>query len=193
MIKLDKKNKKKYWIVLVIVFLVAFLVASYALFNYFKSSTGENTLKTGTLILELDEESALTLIDSIPLSDQDAMSGPSYNFSIKNAGTETAKYQVYLLDDDAKYQSDNCSNKKLPWSVIRYSIQREDENSLVEQLDERDGIIYTTTLKKGMTDHYKLRLWLDNKATNEIAGLHFHAKLQVKAILEDKTDFDTGA
>ncbi len=193
MIKLDKINKKKYWIALVVIFLVVFLVASYALFTYFKSSSGESTLKTGTLVLELNEDKALTLIDSVPISDQDAINGESYNFSIKNTGTEIAKYQIYLLDDDARYQSDNCSNKKLPWSKIRYSIQREDENSLIEQLDERNGIIYTTTLKKGMTDQYKLRLWIDEKATNEIAGLHFHAKLQVKAILEDKTDFDTGA
>lgn len=190
---MDKKIRKKYGIIVGVIFLVVFLFASYALFTYFKSSTGESTLKTGTLVLELNEDKALTLIDSVPLSDQDAINGESYNFSIENTGTETAKYQIYLLDDDNKYQSDHCSDKKLPWSNIRYSIQRDDENSLVEQLDDRNGILYTTTLKKGMTDQYKLRLWIDERATNEIAGLHFHAKLQVKAILEDKTDFDTGA
>lgn len=188
---MDKKSKKKYWMVLVIIFLVAFIVASYAVFSYFKSSVGENVLKTGTLVLELDEK-ALNLIDTVPLSDQDAVNAPAYEFSIKNTGTETAKYQIYISDDEVKYQNDNCSEKKLPWSHIRYSIQKEDGDNIIEPLEGKN-IIYTNILKKGMTDHYKLRLWIDERSTNEIAGLHFHAKLQVKAILEDKTDFDTGA
>lgn len=190
----DKKNKqKKYLIMGGFVAVVILLTASYALFTYAKSSDQKNTLKTGTLILNLEEEEGLTLIDSAPISDSEALKGDSYNFSIHNTGTETSKYQIYLLDDEEKYQSDNCTDKKFPWSKIKYSITKNNGNSEVGHLGAKNGIITTTTLKSGTTDRYQLRLWIDQNASNEVAGLHFHAKMQVKAILEDKTDFNTGA
>lgn len=190
----DKKNKqKKYLIMGGFVAVVILLTASYALFTYSKSSDIKKTLRTGTLILNLEEEEGLTLMDSAPISDSEALNGDSYNFTIHNTGTETSKYQIYLLDDEEKYQSDNCTDKKFPWSKIKYSITKNNSNSEVGHLDAKNGIITTTTLNSGTTDHYQLRLWIDQNASNEVAGLHFHAKMQVKAILEDKTDFDTGA
>lgn len=185
------KHKKKLLFLLVAV--VFILGLSYAIFNYASNTSKKQLIKTGTLILKLKEENNLKLVNKAPTSDIDAMQADSYNFTVENTGTETAKYQIYLIDDEEKYQADNCSDKKLPWSKIRFSIIKENTANLIDNLGSKNGIIYQSTLIAGKTDNFKVRLWIDEKASNEVAGLHFHAKLQVKAILENRTDFETGA
>lgn len=188
-----EKQKKIYILWIVIIVAVFLLAASFAIFNYSSNTTTKNTIKTGTLILTLEEDNALTLVNQAPITDSDAMTGNAYTFKIKNTGTETAKYQITILQDEAKYQEDNCTNKKLPWNKIRFSIIKNSGVNIIKNLQDQDGILTTTTVEAGKTDTYALRLWIDEQAGNEVANLHLHAKIQVKAILENRNDFETGA
>lgn len=191
---MDSKDKsKKKHLILIIICIIFLLGISYAIFTYFSNTDKKQKIKTGTLILNLKEDNKLELVNTSPTSDVDAMQAASYNFTVENTGTETAKYQIYIIEDEEKYQADNCSDKKMPLSKIRFSVIKNQEANLIGNLGEQSGIISTPTLKAGSTDNYKVRLWIDEKASNEVAGLHFHAKLQIKAILENRTNFETGA
>ena len=192
------KNKKtegsvsKRFILYIMIVLVAVVLAS-SLAVMDDGTSGKNIMRTGTLILDLKEDNNLTLLNSVPTGDSEALeSKETYDFTVENTGTETAKYRIYILEDTEKYQSDNCSDKKMPWSSLRYAIDKNETKGEASDLPD-DGVILSTLLESGEKDKYKLRVWINSNAGNEVSGLHFHAKLEIKAILEDRTDYDTGA
>lgn len=189
--KEKKENQKRNSIVIITILAVIILFAvSYAIFTYTGKGKERNTLTTGTLRLTLEEDSNLTLANQTPIRDIDAMSVEAYTFTINNTGTETAKYQIILVQDEEKYSP---TDKKLPWSSIRFSIIKNNGINIIKNLQDQDGVLTTTTVEAGKTDQYALRLWIDEQADEEISGATLHAKIKIKAILENRNNFETGA
>lgn len=187
-------NKKIMIVVTALVLLLAVSATSYAMIQFIRPGKNENTVRTGTLILNLDETKELSLTEAYPMSDSQGMNSEAYEFTVENTGTQDAKYKIMLVDDNDTYTSDGCT--RLAWSKLKYSISRNgtvltsasylSNISSNPQLDE-------VIINKGAKNSYQLRIWIDSGAGNEIIGKHFHAKLNIKGILSDKTDYDTGA
>lgn len=190
---MDDKNKKVIRNSILAFFaVVMFVLVSYAVFSYAREGNEKNKLSTGTLILTLDDStsSGITLSNAIPVRDEEGLASAPYTFTVKNSGSLSSNYELLLVDDEEKYTSHGCSDKKLPWNYIKYSITKNDGENVIGVLD--DQAFDHAVLKPEEMNSYTLRLWIDSSASNEIMGTHFHGKIQVKAIQEGHTNYDTG-
>ena len=75
--------------------------------------------------------------------------------------------------------------------TLNYSFMK-DSSSKIDLLSTNSGLLDTGMLAPGESKSYTLRLWISDTATNDVMGTHFHGKIQVKAIQEGHTDYDTG-
>ena len=207
----DKKDKlKKALPVIIVVFVIAIIVCiglSYAAVSFTEKGNKQHTVKTGTLIVSLGSDSDLNLTSAVPVSDSNGLASTPYTFTVKNTGSVDSKYQILIIDDDEKYASDNCANKKMPWEDIKYNLSLDTANSKLNSGDETntdeedktkvallpsDNILREDIIKKGETKAYNLRVWISSEAGNEVSDTHFHSRIKVKAIVSDRNNFDTG-
>lgn len=195
--KKEKNNNIKKFIPIIVLAVFVFLVGigySLSAVSFDLPGNNKNTLKTGTLIISLDSIKDLDLVSAVPTADSDGISSDPYTFKISNTGTVDSKYQISIVDDEEKYTSDNCLDKKLANSKIRYTLT-ESETATEDDVKTLpdDGIIKEDLVKVDSNKTYYLRVWIDSQAGNEVAGKHFHGKVKVKAIVGDRTNYDTGA
>lgn len=194
--KKEKNNNIKKFIPIIVLAVFVFLVGigySLSAVSFDLPGNNKNTLKTGTLIISLDSTKDLDLVSAVPTADSDGISSDPYTFKISNTGTVDSKYQISIVDDEEKYTSDNCLDKKLANSKIKYTLTESEtatENDVKTLPD--DGIIKEDLVKVDSNKTYYLRVWIDSQAGNEVAGKHFHGKVKVKAIVGDRTNYDTG-
>lgn len=195
--KKEKNNNIKKFIPIIVLAVFVFLVGigySLSAVSFDLPGNNKNTLKTSTLIISLDSTKDLDLVSAVPTADSDGISSDPYTFKISNTGTVDSKYQISIVDDEEKYTSDNCLDKKLANSKIKYTLTESEtatENDVKTLPD--DGIIKEDLVKVDSNKTYYLRVWIDSQAGNEVAGKHFHGKVKVKAIVGDRTNYDTGA
>ncbi len=174
--------------------ILMFIFVSYAVFAFSKDGTKENKISTGTLVLTLDESASngITLENAVPVTDADGLANAPYVFSVENTGTLKANYQIVLENDEDKYTTDNCLDKKLPWQSIRYSFSKNGATPLIGTLEDNEGVFDTSILAPNEKTTYTLRLWISETAQNEVMGTHFHGRIKVKAIQEGHTNYETG-
>lgn len=194
--KKEKNNNIKKFIPIIVLAVFVFLVGigySLSAVSFDLPGNNKNTLKTGTLIISLDSTKDLDLVSAVPTADSDGISSDPYTFKISNTGTVDSKYQISIVDDEEKYTSDNCLDKKLANSKIKYTLT-ESETATEDDVKTLpdDGIIKEDLVKVDSNKTYYLRVWIDSQAGNEVAGKHFHGKVKVKAIVGDRTNYDTG-
>ncbi len=189
MVRVDnKKNEHKLGlIVLILSIIICLTTVSYALWSRVYHGKKDNYIKTGTLLLKLDEKSsAISLENTIPTSDSNGQQMEPYTFSLQNTGTADAKFRILMFDDDEYYKSDNCLTKKLSWDKIRYSFIEDNTTPVIDNLSAKNGVLTSGTIKAGEEKEYSLRLWLSKDTTEESMGLHFHGKIRVDAIQSDQ-------
>lgn len=185
---LNKKENKLGLMVLIVSILVCLMTVSYALWSRNYEGKKENVLKTGTLILRLNQESeSISLLNTVPLSDSSGLKQKAYTFSLENTGTADANYRISMIDDLDTYQNDQCSDKKLEWSFLRYAFVEGNTTPIIEDLAKNDGLLQEGTIKSGTTISFSLKLWLKGETTTtKEMGKHFHGKIKVDAIQSDQ-------
>lgn len=184
----DKNRNKVGFILIMSCLLICIISVSYAVWNQVFVGKKTNTIDTATLILTLDETdgNAISLTNSIPVSDQKGLTNKPYVFKVKNSGTISANYRLSLINDNDFYKLDNCAGSKLDWSNIKYSFQKNNEVATKGILKDTNGILNLGTIEPNQIDTYKLILWINSDATNEIMNQHFHGKIKVEAIQNDQ-------
>lgn len=183
-----KKENRLGFIVLIISTLICIISVGYAIWNNVYRGNKENKIKTGTLILNLNEKSeSISILNAIPLSDTKGMQQDAYTFSLQNSGTTDAKYRISLIDDTEYYLYDECENNKLDWSFIRYSFEEENTTPIINGLSENSGILKEGTIKADEELNYSLNLWISSVTTTNEMGKHFHSKIKIEAIQSDQT------
>ena len=185
----NNKNKKRYLIMIIVAVLILVIGLTYAWFKFSQKSNNTNSIiTTGKFELRLDEYDGKTieLNDTFPMTDNTGLKTRAYEFDVINKSAAKFRYEVKLVLDQNEISKDNCSNKILDASVIRYQLIRNSSSITINTLgDQKDWIIDTSTLAANKTNKYSLRLWLDENAGNEYMNKHFHAKLEVN-LVEDK-------
>lgn len=195
MARITKKKIKKYTKVMTITSIVTlfFLVfgITYAIFRITVTAEKTNVISVGTLDVRIEnEQDAITLQNTLPLTDEEGLSLTPYTFDIVNRGTIDAEYDLYLNINESK--------TTLPLNKIKYYITKEtiDQNevalmnnpqylsNLLDEEIEGDTLyrLDYDDLNVDQFHSYKLYLWLDEEATvEEATNKYFEASIEVIA------------
>lgn len=147
------------------VFVVCILLTnvSFALLEE-NSNTNENSVvvNLGSLeaVVSLPEKN-LTLTEEYqkPVSNEIGLKQESYNFKLRNTGTETINYfEIRLFNQEGKIST-------LTYDNINYSVN----DGIVRNLGIDNGIIYTgTKLEVDETKDFSLKLWIKEDSLDYI-------------------------
>ena len=181
-----------------LLFLVALIVGfTYALFKFSDLGDEENSVTTGTLIMEIDEtgSQSIELTDKYPVSDEDGMQGPAYTFTIRNTGSLTAKYRLRLVKDEDLYEN----YEKADATHIKYGLQKGDAEPIIGLLGNDDNILITdeTLVGPSGSQVYSIRVWVDSEEDIDNSffdtnTLEFHGHVELDAIHDGHTNYETG-
>lgn len=161
---------------------ILLLGVSYAWLTLILSGTKTNVLKAGTLSLVLDDTmgDGILLEKQMPITDEEGTSLNPYTFILTNDGTIDSEYTIYLddiaLEDNEVRMSD---------SVVKYQLIR-DENVKTTNLLNTTGenpnrVLDTGIIPPGTSYTYKLKLWIDKDAENEVMGNVFKGQIRILA------------
>ena len=195
------KNKKKDFILILIVFvlLIAIVGISYAAFNYVGTGQKLNTITTGTITMEyVESTNTIAMTDALPTTIATGKTrlkaGEYFDFTVKSSitGNTDINYEIA-----AKEESGNTFSG----SNIRYYLTTVDENGKETEVmtprtyyEEPSGngytgrpadmmSLYTGNLnQQGTTEvKYRLRLWVDESYNpqNDNGGLVYKVKVNV--------------
>lgn len=187
-LEMSKKENKLGLIVLILSIFICVATVGYALWSRTEYGEKENVLKTGTLVLNLNEKSKnISLLNAIPLSDSQGIKQEAYTFLLENTGTADANYRLSIVDDDEFYLKDGCNNNKLNWIHLRYAFEEGNTTPIIADLSENSGVLKSDTIEAGQTISFSLKLWLKGSNTTQAdMGKHFHGKIKVEAIQSDQ-------
>ncbi len=185
---MDKeKNKRKRNVIILVIVLFMFIAVglSFAWFRFMKVSNYTNSLTTGAIEVRLDEYDGkyINLINTYPMTDATGSATKAYEFTLVNNSSMSLNYDVRLIKDSTVIEEDDCEDKQLDDSVIRYKLERMNNLIVVDTLGEkRDWILDTYHIGAYEQNHYKLRLWIAEGAGNEYQNKHFHGKIEVNVV-----------
>ena len=180
---MTKEQKKKLYRfgLPVILGTILLLGVSYAWLSLTLTGTKTNVLKAGTLSLVLNDTTGngIDMSGAVPMLDEVGETQSPYTFTLTNNGDVESEYTIYL--DDVSLESNET---RLPDSVIKYNLVKDGSSStaLLSTLGSNPNRILDSGVIGPEESHsYELRLWLDENATNEIAGQVFRGQIRVEA------------
>ena len=162
------KDKKVVMIVLsIILVLVVMSSTTYALF--FKVHTMENTesYTAGILEITVEEGTALTLNNTLPMTDEEGASLTPYTFKVTNTGNLAYTFDLKILS--------TTSNNQINPAYIKVKL---DDNSPVVLSSLSNGLIADDlTLNPEESITMSVRIWLSINTPNTEIGKNFSAKI----------------
>ena len=156
------------------------LGSAYAVFTSVSKSADYNVIKVGTLNIDFGEDSSNTidLSGQYPMSDEEGLKLKPYTFTIKNTGTLTADYEVYIQDDQDMISKDNCTNNQLNKDYIRYKLDTGTPANL-SSLAGSNYKIASGSLEPNGSVTYTLYVWIREGVGNDVLSKHYHGKIVV--------------
>ncbi len=180
------KQARKKMLIKTIVFMILIIgisvFASITIYNKFKNVRDK---KYNSPSLEVTYHSTqgnkVSLNKVTPVTDYVGLSGYAYKFTIKNNKNKKVKYQVKLLEDLKTYEKDDCTDKKIPNSIIKLGIHKSGDSSKIINLDDiDDDVIATGVLGPKKEEKYTVRMWVSQSDSIVIdKNLHYHGLLKV--------------
>lgn len=173
---MNKPFKKYLPIYMIMLSIVLLMGTSYALLR--SSHQGENTytMNVGTLQVTFVDSAtnALTLENAYPMTDDEGMSETKeLTFTVKNTGTVTAKYSVYIEETSTSPEFK---------SVIRFISNKNDAGyNSPKTLSEDKYIDSESYLGVSETAVYKVKAWISETADSTYMDKTFTARIVVDA------------
>lgn len=181
---MNKPFKKYLPIYMIMLSIILLMGTSYALLR--SSHQGENTytMNVGTLQVTFvdSKTSALTLENTYPMTDDEGMKNSAeLVFTVKNTGTVTAKYSVYI--------EETSTNPEFK-SVIRFISNKNDTGYTEPKTLASDKYIDDNgTLSVGAEATYKVKAWISSDADSTYMNKTFTARIVVESVqLQKKQD-----
>lgn len=183
--KIDINKKQKIALIIsILLLLILILGSTYAWFKVKINSNSSNVINAGGIQVELKEfdDNTILLQNQVPISDTRGMETKEYIFELKNTGRDK-KYTIYL--DDLPLATDEV---RMDDKNIKYNIMKNNQSLKTELLSltgtNPNRIIETGVIGKE-TINYKLRLWIDKNASNDVMGTVFYAKIRIETFNQD--------
>lgn len=165
---------------------ISMIGGSYAIFSSTSKADEYNVLKVGKLEISYVDTGdgygdVLSLNGAYPISDIEGSSGIPYRFNITNTGTITADFKIKIQYDESIIEEDGCENNLLPQRYVKYKFDNE-APILLGNRETEDYLIYEANdLLPGSSEIHEIRIWIDESATNEVLGKHFHGKVVIES------------
>jgi len=190
-IKLTKFLKREMVITAlsIMVVTIATIGGSYAVFSNIAKAKDYNVVKAGTLQIAYDDTSSglgniINLNGAYPEPDSKGQEREPYKFKITNIGSLKALYKVKIIDDAGMIEEDGCTDKLLDKAQIKYSINGQ-EGKILDEVKE-EYIVVEGSLGAGESVVYEIRMWINENAGNEVLGKHYHGKIVVEGVQDDR-------
>ena len=171
---MNKTFKKYLPIYMITLSIILLMGTSYALLR--SSHQGENTytMNVGTLQVTFvdSETNALTLENAYPMTDDEGMSeAKELTFTVKNTGTVTSKYSVYIEETSTTPEFK---------SVIRFISNKNNTGyNSPKTLSEDKYIDSESYLDVSETAVYKVKAWISDAADSTYMNKTFTARIVV--------------
>ncbi len=167
--KKDEKIKKIRYTLALIISIVGLLcligIPSYAILKGKLFSSNEQIIRAGSVELSLTEYYSDMNGDISVMNDKDGLDDTdTYDFVIKNIGSEPATYDVKLFNEAPSDFSGNL----LKDEYIKVGLLVNDKEMGPMSLKDVENVIDSNTLNKKELVKYKLRIWIDKKYESEL-------------------------
>ena len=170
-ISLTKMGKRQLMVTLfsILAVTVASLGSAYAVFTSVSKSAEYNVITVGTLNIEFDADSnnTINLSNGFPMSDEEGLKLTPYVFTIRNTGTLTADYEVFIEDDQDMIDQEGCANNQLNKDYIRYKLDTGTPANL-SSIAGSNYKIASGTLEPNGSVTYTLYVWIREGVGNDV-------------------------
>ena len=177
-------EKRKVILGLVILMIGVIIIGvSYALWKLVLTQTDSNTLLSDCFNVTLREDTErINLEKSYPITDEESKSLTPYIFTVTNACTSYAKYDIRIEIEDTT---------TLGLEYVKISLNNETPvllSELVDTQEEKEGVSKILYIKTGYLDaedeaSYELRMWIDEAVSMEdpVANKTIQSKINIEA------------
>ena len=180
-----KGKYKTYLLFLGIMVVLCFVISvSYAYYMFGISQSGYNAISGDCFKITFEDENPISLSDTIPLSDEEAMENIPYHFSVTNVCNYDMTYFINLETLDGSTMDPNgiryiINNEKS--KLLGYA-QKNDESMFVNNNTVTSNILKLGTLIANATTSFDLRLFIGKDSTFEqTANKSFMSRVVVSA------------
>ncbi len=197
-----KTNTFNYFIVVLIILVVAFLRVTYAYWNVTINQTNKNAVKSVCLKVSMaKDENEISLPKAMPISDEDGLALAPYTFSIKNTCNDNASYQINLESlSNINGTEEIPEDDRLAPKYVRFKLNEttKPEDGTMLLLSNAPNVnpilkntyeshkLMTGYLSPSETKEFELRLWLDKDADEGAILKTFASKVTItNAYLEE--------
>lgn len=172
------RNNNKVLLIMLFALVIVLIALAISVFSYSKVGMVGNKVTVGKLELTLTEGNAITLTDTYPMTDDDGKKLTGFTFSLKNTGSATSTYSIYL--DDVNVDS---GDTRLDDKYIKYSFTKDSVAGAAKPLTDlginKQRVLDSGTINKGATISYNLKLWITSDIDADIGGQVWKGKLKI--------------
>ncbi len=180
-----KEKELQYTILCVSIIVFIVLVSGYVIFSAIQNTSSNNTLRNGNLLIDYKDTKygfgdVVTMRKIKPLSDDRGKKLNNYQIKVSNKTIKDINYVVKLAYDQEMMELDECSDRYLALSNIKYSINNSD--ALVLE-NEKEEIIYKGKVRAHNEDVLNISIWVSDTYKEDL-NKHFHGKFIIEETRE---------
>lgn len=180
-----KEKELQYTILCVSIIVFIVLVSGYVIFSAIQNTSSNNTLRNGNLLIDYKDTKygfgdVVTMREIKPLSDDRGKKLNNYQIKVSNKTIKDINYVVKLAYDQEMMELDECSDRYLALSNIKYSINNSD--ALVLE-NEKEEIIYKGKVRAHNEDVLNISIWVSDTYKEDL-NKHFHGKFIIEETRE---------
>ena len=186
------KHQSAITIIAIIITVTVAIGSSYLLFNRQDKNKEYNAFKEENFEISYVDNGkgngdVLSLVNAVPMSDDDGANQQPYRFNVTNTGKEKAKFVIKLSSDYALIDEDDCETRQLSTYYVKYKIDNE-EAKILSTVETNDYEIYISNneLMPGSSEIHELRIWLVENCPESVRSEHFHGRLEIEQVTEEK-------
>ena len=175
----EEKNGKLYFILLALLLVVLLAIGISAVaVTVTKKGDKVNTITTGNISLDYTEDTnGITITNAMPLTDAAGkkLSGTDQYFDFSVISTITGQANITYEISALKLAKSTLDDKN-----VKLYLEKK-ESGTYKGSEEGTMILYKDTVKSRQTDHYRLRMWLDENAKIDNISRTFTVQVAIHA------------
>ncbi len=177
---MKKKHKITLLVIGILLALSLMLSSSYALWVFNVSQKSTNVLVSDCFEITLTDNNPIGLGASFPMRDSDGVKTTPYTFTIKNICNHPADFQINLETLNSSTIDEEFIKADLNGHITGYNAAESAEPTIE---GAKNAVkLYEDTLAVNSSKTYKLRIWVNENATQEdVENKSYASKISVKA------------